>query len=94
MGYAKPQKSVPRWVARALAPAFETVARIRKAKEAPKLNRFRYKFMATHLTFDVSKAKRVLGWEPETDTEGALRRTARWFRQNRADLLREEMSGR
>ena len=87
LGYARPAKSISRQGARALVPVYEGMARICRAKEAPRLNRFRYKFAATHLTFDVSKARRMLGWEPERDTEAALRLTARWFRENRPDLL-------
>ncbi len=87
MGYAPPTKSLPRRLVRALVPVFEWGARLSRAKEPPRLNRFRYKFAATHLTFDVSKARRVLGWTPHVDTEDALRRTARWFRENRPDLL-------
>ena len=87
LGYARPTTSVPRWIARALVPAFEAFARLSGASEPPRINTFRYKFLATHLTFDVSKAKRVLGWAPAVDTEEALRRTAAWFRENRPDLL-------
>ena len=87
LGYDPPRKSVPRWFARALVPAFEGFARLTGATQAPRVNTFRYKFMATRLTFDVSKARRVLGWFPAFDTEDALRRTARWFRENRPDLM-------
>ncbi len=87
LGYERPAKSIPRWAARALLPLFEGAARLRGAKEPPRLNTFRYKFMAVHLTFDVSKARRVLGWTPQFHTEDALRRTARWFRDSRPDLL-------
>ncbi len=87
MGYKRPAKSVPRWLARAFVPVFEGMAKLTGAAEPPRLNRFRYKFMATHLTFDVSKAKRVLGWSPAFDSEDALRKTAIWFRENRPDLL-------
>jgi nucleoside-diphosphate-sugar epimerase len=87
LGYAPPVKSVPRWLARTLVPVFEGFARLARAKRAPRLNTFRYKFLATHLTFDVSKARRVLGWSPACDTEDALRRTARWFRENRPELM-------
>jgi nucleoside-diphosphate-sugar epimerase len=29
---------------------------------------------------DITKAKRVLGWEPKVDLEEGLRRTFEWFR--------------
>ncbi len=87
MGYERPTKSVPRAVARALCPIFEGAARLFHAKKPPRINRFRYKFAASHLTFDISKARRVLGYESKYDTRDSLRTTARWFRENHTDLL-------
>ena len=87
LGYERPTKSIPRWVGRALCPLFEGIARLRGAKEPPRMNRFRYKFAATHLTFDISRAKRLLGYEPKHETEESLRQTARWFRGNHPELL-------
>lgn len=33
---------------------------------------------------DISKAKRMLGWEPKTDLETGLKETVRWYIENRA----------
>ena len=87
MGYVRPTKSVPRRVARALCPVFEGMAKLFGAKEPPRINRFRYKFAGARLTFDISRAREVLGYEPKCDMREALRATARWFRENRSDLL-------
>jgi len=87
IGYERPTKSVPRVVARMLCPVSEGLARLFRARTPPRISRFRYKFAATHLTFDISKARRVLGYEPKCSTRDALRTTARWFRDNRRDLL-------
>jgi nucleoside-diphosphate-sugar epimerase len=87
MGYDRPDKSLPRVVAKLLCPVSEGLARLLGAKEPPRLNRFRYKFAGTRLTFDISKARRLLGYEPRRATRDSLRRTARWLAKNRPDLL-------
>ena len=30
---------------------------------------------------DITKARRILGWEPQVDVEAGLRRTIPWFRE-------------
>lgn len=90
MGYERPTKSVPRRLAKAFIPVSEGLARLFRAKEPPRLNRFRYKFAATHLTFNISKARRLLGYHPKGPTCELLGRTARRFRESRPDLLKEE----
>jgi len=39
-------------------------------------------------TFDVSKMKRVLGWEPKTSLEEGLRKTIGWFEKNYDEAIR------
>ena len=90
MGYEKPAGSIPRGLAKVLCPVVEAAARVANAKKAPRLNRFRYKFAATHLTFDISKARRVLGYEPKHATGEALRATAGWLKDNQPELLSRE----
>jgi len=92
MGYERPTKSMPRVVAKALCPVSEGLAKLLGAKEPPRLNRFRYKFAGVRLTFDISKARRLLGYEPHRAMHDCLRRTARWFATNRPDLLPEVTS--
>lgn len=87
MGYEPPVKSVPRAVARALCPVFEGAAKLFRSKNPPRINRFLYKFAATRLTFDISKAERVLGYKPKSPTRDSLRTAAAWFRENRPELL-------
>ena len=94
MGYERPTKSVPRGLAKALCPICEGAARLFHARQPPRLNRFRYKFAASHLTFDISKARRVLGYEPKYETRDSVRATARWFRENRTDLLPKDREHR
>jgi len=78
LGYEKPTKRVPAWVARALCPVFELFGRLQK--KTPLLNKFRLKFMATPLTFKIDKARNVLGYDPVPTREG-LARTIRWHQE-------------
>ncbi|MDI6631233.1 MAG: GDP-mannose 4,6-dehydratase, partial [Thermoanaerobacteraceae bacterium] len=32
---------------------------------------------------DITKARRLLGWEPQTPFEEGLAKTCRWYRENR-----------
>jgi nucleoside-diphosphate-sugar epimerase len=43
--------------------------------------------MATKLTFDISKARRELHYEPRVRTRDGLRTSARWFREHRVEYL-------
>ncbi len=87
MGYTKPSKSFIRQLARMSIPFFEGIAKLRRSSKPPRLNRFRYKFMAARLTFDISKAGRMLGYEPRVGTPEGLRASARWFREHHPEFL-------
>jgi len=86
-GYPMPTRHVPRWLVRAVCPIFEGLYSLRRTAEPPLVNKFRLKFMSTPLTYSIAKARRVLGYEPKTTTEQALRQTLAWFREHRPDLL-------
>ena len=81
MGYAKPKGSVPMWLAKALCPVFEGKAKLTGSKKTPRVNRFRLKFMGTLLTFDISKAKRMLGYRAEYEPHEALVRSVGWYKK-------------
>jgi len=86
-GYPVPTAHAPTWVVRLLCPIFEGLHRLRRSREAPLVNKMRVKFMDTPLTFRIDKARRVLGYEPEGNTEDTLRATLAWFRENCPDLM-------
>ncbi len=88
MGFQKPKAQVPVWLAFALCPLFEGVAKLSGGKKTPLINRFRIKFLHTYLTFDISKAKRDLGYVPPFKTREALKKSAQWFKEHR-DEYRE-----
>jgi len=80
MGFAQPHRSIPYPLARVVCRLCELTAKILRLKSAPLLNRFRLKFMHTHLTFDISKTRAQLGYGPSIPFERALQETIEWFR--------------
>jgi nucleoside-diphosphate-sugar epimerase len=77
-----PQKSVPLWLARLLCSLMEGSARLRSAKEAPRLTQARLKFLGMNLDFNIDKAKRVLGYRPRVGFERGMQETMAWYRGN------------
>jgi nucleoside-diphosphate-sugar epimerase len=48
----------------------------------PPLHRRRVGFFTHNREFDISKAQRLLGYEPRVSVSEGIRRTARWYRDN------------
>jgi len=87
MGYEQPTGSVPVWVARLLCPLFEFGGRVLPGDKPPKINKFRLKFMGTHLTFDIGKSRRLLGYSPVFDPGQALIRSIAWFAREHPEYV-------
>lgn len=85
VGCPAPKDHVAVPVARIGMPIVELVARIRGTR--PILNRFKWKFMVTPLTFNISKARRVLGFEPIEPPRESLRKTIRWYAEHHPEML-------
>ncbi|MDP8263079.1 MAG: NAD-dependent epimerase/dehydratase family protein [Candidatus Ancaeobacter aquaticus] len=69
LGYKKPQKSMSLKFARIVSDILEFVSKACKSKTAPILNKFRIKFMSTPLTFNITKAREQLGYNPRSTRE-------------------------
>jgi nucleoside-diphosphate-sugar epimerase len=80
MGLPRPRKNIPYPVAAVICRLCELAAVFLRLRTPPILNRFRLKFMHTHLTFDISKARRELGYSPPIPFERALHETLEWFK--------------
>jgi nucleoside-diphosphate-sugar epimerase len=80
MGLDPPKRKVPKGLARALVPVFELIGKI--TGKPPRLNRFKFKFMAVPLTFSIEKARRELGYEPLKPPAESLREAIEWYRDN------------
>jgi nucleoside-diphosphate-sugar epimerase len=76
-----PRFSVPYAVASALANLSEGWARLIRAREPPLLTRVSVFLLSQDQRFDVSKARRDLGWRSQVSMEEGVRLTAEWARQ-------------
>jgi nucleoside-diphosphate-sugar epimerase len=80
-GLPKPTKVVPLGVARMVAKIMETLARLRGAKQAPRVTQARIKFMGLNLSFSCEKAKRELGYAPRVKFAEGMQRTFEWWQR-------------
>ena len=80
VGIRPPRLSVPYAVASGLAQLSEGWARLIRTREAPLLTRTSVFLMTQDQRFDVSKARRDLGWQSQVSMEEGVRQTAEWFR--------------
>jgi nucleoside-diphosphate-sugar epimerase len=76
-----PRFSAPYSVASALAGVSEGWSRLIRAWEAPGMTRLSIFLMSEDQRFDVSKARRDLGWQSQVSMEEGVRLTAEWVRQ-------------
>ena len=61
---------------------FETIYRLLGITKEPPMTRFVAKELATSHWFDISRAKKDLGYYPEISTQEGLKRLTAWFSQN------------
>ena len=85
-GFPQPSRRVRPRIAWSLTYALEALAKVRRAKEAPRLNRARMKFLYYNQLFSIEKARRELGYEPRFTYREGLPPTLDWFRGRRASL--------
>jgi nucleoside-diphosphate-sugar epimerase len=81
LGLPPPTRKLPPRVAWGLVYALEGLARVRRAKEAPRLNRGRMKFLYYNQHYSIERARRELGFEPRFTYREGLPPTLDWFRQ-------------
>jgi nucleoside-diphosphate-sugar epimerase len=79
-GYPEPTRKIPLALAKFLATVLEAVARLRDQQDAPLVNKARVKFFGLNLDFSCAKAKRELGYQPQSNFDDAMKTTINWFR--------------
>jgi len=81
-GFARPDKHIPVRVAKIATSIMERSARLMRKKEPPLLTKTRLKFLSHNLEFDISKAKKELGFENRVHIDEGLALTKRWMEEN------------
>lgn len=75
------QKSIPVWPVWVAGLICEMICRPLRIN--PPLHRRRLDFFIKDRAFDISKAKKLLGYQPKVRLEDGLRRTAEWYSEQR-----------
>jgi nucleoside-diphosphate-sugar epimerase len=76
-------KSLSYKTARRLGAACETIRKLTRLTSEPPMTRFLAAQLATSHWFDISAARRDLGYQPRVSTAEGMRRLAEWLRQTR-----------
>ncbi|MBI3565339.1 MAG: NAD-dependent epimerase/dehydratase family protein [Elusimicrobia bacterium] len=82
-GLPPTRKSVPFGLAMSAAKACEASWRLLRVDTEPPLTRFLVSQLTTAHWFDISAAKRDLGWRPRVGIDEGMRRLAQWIRSAR-----------
>ncbi|OHD55558.1 MAG: hypothetical protein A2Y33_05485 [Spirochaetes bacterium GWF1_51_8] len=81
LGVKGPWFSVPGFLARFIGASLEFFAKLFGSDNPPPFTRYRARQVCSNYHFSVEKAKRVLGWKPETDIDTAVEKTIKWFKE-------------
>ena len=82
-------RRIPAWLAQALGASLEGVYRAFGIRSEPPLTRFIVEEFSTSHWFDISAAKRDLGYAPQVDFAEGMRRLTQYLSSNRHSRLRE-----
>ena len=74
-GLPAPTRKIPLKLAKFLATIVEGGAKLRGRKDAPIINKARYKFLGLNLDYSIEKARKVLGYTPPYGFDEAMRRS-------------------
>jgi len=78
VGRRLPAMRIPKGLAMAAGGAFEALYKVTRLK--PPLTRETVRFMTSDRAYEISRAKRMLGWEPAVGIEEGTRRAVAWYR--------------
>ncbi len=78
-GVAPVERSVPLGVAVAAGHVLEALHRVRPSEKGPRMTPFLARNLATAHWYDISAARRDLGYEPRVSIEEGLSRLREWF---------------
>ena len=79
LGLEPPRKKVPKAIALLAAAAIENWALLTKRKEEPALVKYSVGILSTSMTMDISKAKNLLGYNPQISTQESIDEFVHWY---------------
>jgi nucleoside-diphosphate-sugar epimerase len=80
LGVAMPTKRVPYRLALALGAGFEAAWTLARSEHPPPLTRYGVKLLGGENRFDISRARRELGFNPSVSMAEGVARTIAWYR--------------
>jgi nucleoside-diphosphate-sugar epimerase len=80
-GLPQPTRQLPPRLAWALVYLLEGIAKARRSKEPPRLNRGRMKILYYNQYYSIEKARRELGYEPAVGYDEGVPAAIEWFRE-------------
>lgn len=81
MGVKRPVMSIPFSIGNVLAGTMETVYKVFKISSAPLLTKYRMHNGGKDYYFSIDKARKTLGFNPETDLGTAIHKTVQWYKE-------------
>ena len=78
-GVAPVTRTVPAWVAYAAGATLEALHFLLRLEREPAMTRFGAMVLSHAHWYDISAARRDLGYEPEVTIDEGLRRVAAWY---------------
>ena len=76
-------KKVPKQFAYVAAWVAESIYRLMKISKEPKIQRIPIAVICQSTTLDISKAKRILGYNPQTKIEAGVEKLINWYNQEK-----------
>ena len=81
LGENPPRIDLPTWIAAPLARVFNVLWTAAGAKKAPPITPYRVKQLSNDFHFDMSKARRLLKYQPKISCEAGLEKAAESYRE-------------
>jgi nucleoside-diphosphate-sugar epimerase len=86
-GLSLPPRAVPLWLARCLGVTIETIWKLFRLKSEPRLNRYKVATLTQPCHFDISAARRDLGYEPTVALNEGMRELRAWVETGGLDAV-------
>lgn len=80
LGIKNPSMSIPFGLGNFIAGSMERIYKIFNSQKAPLLTQYRMNNGGKDYYFSIEKAKKVLGFVPETDLDAAISETIKWYK--------------